>query len=375
LAIIMPECNSMGLGLLDAPGLHDAAEAVRSRSAETIVILENDLFRRMDAAEASRLLEDAKTVIAIDHLSNETTGRAAVILPASAFAEGDGTLVSYEGRAQGFVQLLKPPASTQESWRWLREIEQAAGRDRMRDWLAVRDVRAAIARELAVFAGLESLTPPGEFRIAGQKVPRQPHRYSGRTAMLAHINVSEPKPPDDPDSPMSFSMEGYPGKPPSSLIPFFWAPAWNSVQATAKFQQEVGGELRGGDPGLRLLEPREGSRPGYRGVEAEAPRREGMWLTVPLHHIFGSEELSMLSPAVAERAPEPYLALHPEDAGVLHLAEGSEAEVRLNGSAWCLRVKLRPDIAPGLAGIPAGLPQTRSLQLPAWTSIRKPTRA
>jgi NADH-quinone oxidoreductase subunit G len=171
---------------------------------------------------------------------------------------------------------------------------------------------------------------------------------------------------------MSFSMEGYPGKPPSSLIPFFWAPSWNSIQATAKFQQEVGGELRDGDPGLRLLEPPEGVKPNDWGdAPAEAPRQEGQWLAVPLYHIFGSEELSMLSPAVAERAPEPYLALHPEDAGVLHLAEGAEAAVRFNGSTHRLRVKLQRDMARGLAGIPAGLPQTKSLQLPAWSSITK----
>ena len=34
---------------------------------------------------------------------------------------------------------------------------------------------------------------------------------------------------------------------------------------------------------------------------------------LPLHHIFGSEELS-LSPGVAELAPRPYVALNPDDA-------------------------------------------------------------
>src|SRR5262249_57333533 len=67
-------------------------------------------------------------------------------------------------------------------------------------------------------------------RMAGEKIPRQPHRYSGRTAMFANITVHEPKPPDDPDSPLSFSMEGYQGQPPSPLITRYWSPGWNSVQ-------------------------------------------------------------------------------------------------------------------------------------------------
>jgi NADH-quinone oxidoreductase subunit G len=372
LVIALPECNSMGLGLLSGGALHSAAEAVSSGSVETVVVLENDLVRRMGSTAAKALLEGARTVIAVDYLANETTEKATIVLPAATFAEGDGALVSHEGRAQGFVQLIGAAGSSQESWRWLREIAQAAGRHLLQDWHTVSEARAAIARRLPVFTGIEALTPPGDFRIAGQKIPRQPHRYSGRTAMQAHINVSEPKPPEDPDSPMSFSMEGYPGKPPSSLIPFFWAPSWNSIQSTAKFQQEVGGELRGGDPGLRLLEPAADTPPTYDGsAPAAQARPSGKWLAVPLHHIFGSEELSILSPAVAERAPQPYLALHPEDAAALQLAEGAQAELRINGSAQRLAVKLDTGIARGLAGIPAGLPQTKSLQLPAWSEIAK----
>jgi NADH-quinone oxidoreductase subunit G len=169
-------------------------------------------------------------------------------------------------------------------------------------------------------------------------------------------------------------MEGYPGMPPASVTPFFWAPSWNSIQATAKFQEEVGGELRGGDPGLRLLEPPADARSTADFASdspAESAPRSGQWLAVPLYHIFGSEELSSLSPAIAERAPEPYLALHPEDAGALNLAEGAQAEIRINGSTQRLPVKLAPGMARGLAGIPAGLPQTKSLQLPAWSMITK----
>ncbi len=372
LAIALPESNSMGLGLLSAGSLQAAADAVRGGAAETVIVLENDLFRRMESAAATALLESAKTVVAIDHLANATTEKAAVVFPAATFAEGDGSLVSHEGRAQGFVQLIGATGSSQESWRWVREIAEAAGRDLFREWQTVSDARAAIARPLPVFAGIEALTPPADFRIEGQKIARQPHRYSGRTAMLANINVSEPKPPQDVDSPMSFSMEGYPGKPPSSLIPFFWAPSWNSIQSTAKFQQEVGGELRGGDPGLRLIEPAADAKPAYDGsAPAVQSRPEGKWLAVPLYHIFGSEELSILSPAVAERAAQPYLALHPDDAAALQLAEGAHAEVRIDGAAHRLPVKFAEDLARGLAGIPAGLPQTGSLQLPAWSEIAK----
>ena len=88
---------------------------------------------------------------------------------------------------------------------------------------------------MPVFAAVPEIAPPAGFRIVGQKVARQPHRNSGRTAVNANVDIHEPPPPADPDTPLAFSMEGYQGQPPSSLIPRFWAPGWNSVQSVNKF--------------------------------------------------------------------------------------------------------------------------------------------
>jgi NADH-quinone oxidoreductase subunit G len=150
--------------------------------------------------------------------------------------------------------------------------------------------------------------------MAGAKIPRVPHRYSGRTAMLANIDVNEPPPPEDPDSPLSFSMEGNPDQPPSALIPFFWSPGWNSIQATNKYQTEVAGPLRGGDPGVRLLEPAGDGAQVSIFIPPSFRQRSGEWLLVPLFHIFGSEELTQHAPAVAELLPRPYVALNSEEA-------------------------------------------------------------
>jgi NADH-quinone oxidoreductase subunit G len=51
-------------------------------------------------------------------------------------------------------------------------------------------------------------------------------------------------------------MEGYLNQPPSPLITRFWSPGWNSIQSVTKYQREVGGPLNGGDPGVRLIEPK-----------------------------------------------------------------------------------------------------------------------
>jgi NADH-quinone oxidoreductase subunit G len=196
--------------------------------------------------------------------------------------------------------------------------------------------------------------------------------------MWANISVHEPQPPDDPDSPLAFSMEGYQGQPPPPLIPRFWAPGWNSVQSVNKFQSEVGGPLRGGDPGRRLLEPAPGDGrlpvenvPYFRAVPPTFAPRPDEWLVVPVYHLFGSEELSVLTPGVAERSPQPYLALNPEDAGRLQVGEGKMVELALEGAARRLRVRLMPALPRGIVGLPAGLPGLPGSALPAWSKLRR----
>jgi NADH-quinone oxidoreductase subunit G len=309
-------------------------------------------------------LNAARHVIAIDHLSNATTARAEVVLPAATFAEADGTLVNNEGRAQRFYQVFVPEGDIQPSWRWLQDIMVAAGHHASEAWHTQDDIMAELAERVPVFKPITEIAPPAGFRIAGLKVPRQSHRYSGRTAMHANVNVSEPKPPDDPDSPLAFSMEGYEGEPPAALIPRFWAPGWNSIQSLNKFQEEIAGPLRGGDPGCRLLEPTQAGKVAYfEEIPPAFQRREDEWLALPCYHIFGSEELSILTPGVAERAPQPYVAFNPQDAARLGTDTGREVRLALNGTEYRLPVKLIDSLPPGTAGVPVGLPGLEGMAL------------
>ncbi|MGH9936936.1 MAG: molybdopterin-dependent oxidoreductase, partial [Blastocatellia bacterium] len=370
LCFTMPECNSLGVGLIGGGSVEAVFKAVEKKAADTVIVLENDLYRRADALPVDALLSAARHVIVIDHLVNAMTPKAEVVFPAATFAEGDGTLVNNEGRAQRFYQVFATEGEIRESWRWLRDLMIAAGREQAAEWRNLDDIVAAIAGEITVFEPILKIAPPASFRIAGEKIPRQPQRYSGRTAMLANITVHEPKPPDDPDSPLAFSMEGYEGQPPSPLITRFWAPGWNSAQALNKFQSEVGGPLRGGDPGRRLIEPARIDKTGYFNETPAAFRpRDGEWLVTPLYHIFGSEELSVLSPGIAERAPQPYLALNPDTAVARRVSEGEEVELVLDGAVYRLPVRFHPALPRGVAGLPVGLRELPWAALPGWGRI------
>ncbi|HZU89216.1 MAG TPA: NADH-quinone oxidoreductase subunit NuoG, partial [Stellaceae bacterium] len=387
--LAVPECNSLGLALLGGAPLADALAALREGRARTLIVLENDLYRRAERAAVDAALDAAAHVVALDHTLNETVQHAELVLPAGTFAESDGTFISNEGRAQRFFQVIFPedPAphgangsagaargpqnEIAESWRWLDAAAFAAGRTNLR-WESLDHVLAALGEELPSLAAVRQAAPPADFRIAGERIRSAPHRYSGRTAIHADRTVREPPPPRNPDAPYSNSMEGYYGAMPSALLPFFWAPSWNSVQALNKFQQEVGGPMRGGDPGVRLLEPQPGQSGGYaRGVPAAFARRDGEWLIVPQYRIFGSDELSALAPAVAERVREPALALNPQDAARLAVGAGEAVEVALAGGRHTVPVEFHPALPLGVAALSVGLPGLAGLALPAWARIAR----
>jgi NADH-quinone oxidoreductase subunit G len=369
LSYVTPEANSLGLALLGGGNLSAAVRAVEEGAAETLVVLENDLFRRAGESVVNRLLAARHTVV-IDSLESSATARAEAVLPAGTFAESDGTFVSSEGRAQRFFQVFPPQPHAQESWRWLRDLMAAAGRAESSRWQALDDVLAAIGEELPELRPIIQAAPPADFRVAQQKFSRAPRRFSGRTAITAHADVHEPNPPEDADSPLTFTMEGCAAPPPPALISHYWATGWNSVQALNKFQSEVGGPLAGGDPGVRLIEPAEGAKAAwFTDVPPPFTPRAEEFLVIPLYHIFGSEELSILAPAIAERAPKPYLALNPADAQRLGVTAGDEVRVQVAEKECRLPVTISAELPQRTTGLPVGLPGLTGISLPMWGKL------
>lgn len=391
LCYVVPESNSVGLGLMGGKSLDDAVQETQKSPVDALIILENDLDRRMSQDQIGKLFRVARHVILLDSLENPTAKQAEFVLPVATFAEASGTLVNNEGRAQRFYQVFTPEGSIQESWHWLKDILGAMGRSEGGQWGNLDDLRAAMANELPEFKLILEIAPPASFRINGEKIPRESSRWSGRTAIHANTSVHEPKPPDDPNSPLAFTMEGAklqpPQQPPPALIPRFWAPGWNSIQALNKFQSEIAGPLRGGNPGCHLIEPSAAGQPDYF-TEIPAAFKLGHedWLVVPLYHIYGSEELSMLTPGIAEQAPQSYLAMNPADvaamkgvalvAGKSNLAlENGLFELALDSTAYWLPVHLDNELPRGLIGLPVGLPGLKAPVLPAWGKLSKALQA
>lgn len=370
LAYTLPECNSMGLALMGGHRLDPAFDAVVNGLADTVIVLENDVYRHSERETVDKALSKCRHVVVFDCLPNATVQRASIVVPAGTFAESDGTLVNNEGRAQRFFQVFEPANEIQETWRSLLTIGGMINHPDVSKWKNFDELTRAMAEREPLLTGVDLASPPAGFRVDGQRIPREPHRYSGRTAMQANIHVSEPKPPVDHDSGLSFTMEGYRGIPPSSMIPFFWSPGWNSVQAVNKYQQRVGGPLLGGDPGVKLIQSNGTSPRFFTDIsEAYKPMEGHLWL-LPVYHIFGSDELSARSAVMQERISKAYLLVSAASKDDLDIREGDQLSFEVSGQVYSLPVRLSEALQRGVAALPQGLAGIPYLDLPTWALLR-----
>lgn len=365
LSMVLPECNSIGLAFMDSKPLEDAVSFSKTEETDTLIILENDLFRRAPEESVNQLFEYSKQVIVIDQLTNKTALKADIVIPAAAFAEAEGTLVNNEGRAQRYYKTIVNKDQVKESWRWLAEFVRIKNHEETVRWKKFDDIVSSLTGEMPVFSRLKDYFSDADFRMVNEKIPRQPMRYSGRTSINANINVSEKGIQQDIDSPLSFSMEGSHTNPPSSLIPFYWAPGWNSVQSVNKYLEEPNGKMKGGDSGIRLIEPAIIPKVNYFKPDIHSfELQTGEWLIVPVYQIFGSEELSSAASTLAQRIPEPFVYLNPKDAEELKVKNNELVQLEVSKIKLSIKVRIEESIGRGIAGLTVNLPGMPYLDLP-----------
>ena len=259
------------------------------RSADTLIILENDLYRRAPVDVSKSFSARLRHVVVLDSpRESRRPRRPSLLLPAATFAEADGTLVNSEGRAQRFFQAFRTGGAYSGKLAMAADHGQAsmkciAAPGELPHPAAVgcRSCQGSAACCLSYRRRKDSARAASLQRAHSDA--RQHHASTSRSRQTIPI-------------PRCLSRwREHPDQPPPALIPFFWSPGWNSIQAVNKYQSEIGGPVARRRSGVRLIEPAPGKRAiFYRDIPA--PFRPGAdeWLLVPLYHIFGSEELSRL---------------------------------------------------------------------------------
>ncbi len=371
LCLVVPESNSMGLGMIGGKSLEDAYRRIEQGEADTLVILENDLYRRAEKEIVDEVFQKCKHVIVLDHLMNDTASKADILIPVGSFAESEGTIVSNEGRAQRYYKVFPSEKSVPESWRMIGEMIKIVRDQIDHPWKNFDQVAKEMGDDIPEFSVIHQKMPGNGFRILNEKITRQPLRFSGRTANSAHIAVNEPKLPQDHDSPLAFSMEGSNEVPPSSLVPFYWTPGWNSAQSINFYLDEPNGSMKGGDPGIRLIEANKNAKVSFFEPDiTDIEQKPGEFWIIPVYRIFGSEELSSKAKAVAERIPEPYVLMNEKDIAGSDKNENGSANINISGKEIFVKIKIDPDIPLGIAGLTVNLPGMPFLNLPCSGKIK-----
>jgi NADH-quinone oxidoreductase subunit G len=365
LSMVLPESNSMGLAYMEGKSLDNVLSLAEKGEIDTLIILENDVYRRAAEESVDQLFEKSKQVIVLDQLVNRTTLKADIVIPAATFAEAEGTLVNNETRAQRYYKAIVSKDQVKESWRWLAEMIRIKTDSPSVQWTKFDDITSALITGIPAFAKLKNYFPDADFRMLNEKIPRQPLRYSGRTSIHANVAVSETGVQPDIDSPLAFTMEGNNANLPSSLVPFYWSPGWNSVQAVNKYMEEPNGKMKGGDAGIRLIELDESAQKMYFKTDIlSIELNKDEYLIVPVYQIFGSDEMSSAASTLAQRIPEPFVYLNPKDAEVLRLENDELVQLEIGNTILKIKVKTEESIGQGMAGLSVNLPGMPFVDLP-----------
>jgi NADH-quinone oxidoreductase subunit G len=95
--------------------------------------------------EQAAALKPARVIIAIATHEGPFVERAEVVLPASSWAECDGTFVNAQGLAQESEKAIRPQGDSQPAWKLIAALGRELGYPL--NWKKLRELRAAMGRE------------------------------------------------------------------------------------------------------------------------------------------------------------------------------------------------------------------------------------
>jgi NADH-quinone oxidoreductase subunit G len=150
--------NTRGAKLLgvaaeeDGARLRQIVRGVQSGTIKSLIVLGEDLnsveLGGLTAADIAKL--DA--VVALGILANQTTRKATVTLPGSAWVEKRGSMINVHGRLQRLNQAVQAPGEARDDWEAIRDLIVAVGGS---NGLAlIEDVFKQMSVEVPVLAGL-----------------------------------------------------------------------------------------------------------------------------------------------------------------------------------------------------------------------------
>ncbi len=278
-----------------------------------------------DQELATRALEAARFVVAVDAFSTASTARADVVLPAAVYTERHGSFTNIEGRITWLGQTVTGPGSSRPDWMIAAELASRLG----------GDLGAITLAEL--WAEIERVSPLHQSVSQALLVSRQ-----------ARNGIVVPKPASAKEeanqAPAPLDPMADPGIASAQLHPLPPVPEWQaSLGAVDGFTAPAGAPAVGPPARLTPRAPTAGGTPGS-GVagmatgssESQGPHRS--LRLVASRPMWDGGAFVQFSPSLAQLHPALQLRVNPGDLAQLGVENGSFVRI---GSA------------PGRAGVVA----------------------
>ena len=180
-------------------------QALRGELKALYVIGADPALSEGNLAKVEKALQSLELLIVQDFFPNRTTELAHVVLPATTFAEKDGTYVNSERRVQLIRKAIEPVGGSKPDWRIFGELAERMGYGSMR-YAHPREIFEEIRQLVPLYAGITydrlERTPGLQWPCPSDDHPGTPYLHEGeftrgraRLKGIEYFPAAEP--PDD----------------------------------------------------------------------------------------------------------------------------------------------------------------------------------
>ncbi|MFC1962979.1 molybdopterin-dependent oxidoreductase, partial [Chloroflexota bacterium] len=149
--------KAWGVKLSPCPGLSltEIFAFVPSKQIKAIYLIgENPVLSEPDASKAQKALESLDFLVVQDIFPTESGRPGHVVLPASSFAEKDGTFTNTERRVQRVRQVIEPMGESRPDWWIVCQIAKKMGAKGF-DYQHTADIMEEIAGLTPIYGGID----------------------------------------------------------------------------------------------------------------------------------------------------------------------------------------------------------------------------
>ncbi|WP_343188319.1 NADH-quinone oxidoreductase subunit NuoG [Buchnera aphidicola (Ceratoglyphina bambusae)] len=350
--------NSIGVSAMSNISLDEILNIAYMEKKVSIILLEIDLYRFISEKIINKILKNKNKIIVLDHLYTKSMKNFNLSFPTKSFFESTGTILNYEARAQRFFKVFDKKSydikcNRMESWKWIKEIYYKINNKKCK-CNNLKNILNLCIKKFPILKKIKYASKNSDFRISGQKIPRSPNRYSGRTLLRYNKENFKKNLIYDSETMFSFSMEGsnnFNNK--ISHIPFIWNPginssqAWNNIADSHVLKENI-------SSGIKIFESVKNKKINYNKISFSKNYKEHKLIITKHNFLFELEEMSQFSFKKNEKIKYINGFINDRYANFLNIKIKDILEFNCEGKKFKIKIFFSKFLKTGYISLPVG---------------------